>query len=497
MTKFEFLGDLSRLIADLPQEEVDQAMEYYEDYFADAGPEKEQEIIRDFISPAYIAEQLREASLQRQKAAARSTVQEEEKQAAAARAAAAASKPPVYSRKLAAQAQKNASMATASGFVTQTPTVKAKTPAAQPAQAAPSPTPVSPAQTTPTQVAASMVTPAAPVQVAATASASPQINRATSPSSLGAAGSFAQTPTPAQAAASIAAAPMGQSVTTAPVPPTPVPSAPVSPAAQSQAPSPATRPRPQTVATPQQPVMTGQTAQTTSGTSTPAAPQTASGTPVQTAPQTTSGSPTQTAQTAEAVKAPAKTSSMRNSIFRDDTEEDKKKAEEELARRNKTKVDIKSINSTTSKVDKKQARAAAKRNAAIEKENNAERYSSSKKMVIGIVLLVTCPIWLTLVGVILGGFALGVCAVAACIAAGIGCFVASLASIALTLLALFSAQISTSVFTLGCIFFLFAAGCGLCFLGYKLITRILPGAYFSAKVLFSGIKAKLARLALK
>ena len=42
MTKFEFLGDLSRLIADLPQEEVDQAMEYYEDYFADAGPEKEQ-----------------------------------------------------------------------------------------------------------------------------------------------------------------------------------------------------------------------------------------------------------------------------------------------------------------------------------------------------------------------------------------------------------------------------------------------------------------------
>ena len=176
---------------------------------------------------------------------------------------------------------------------------------------------------------------------------------------------------------------------------------------------------------------------------------------------------------------------------------DKKKAEEELARRNKTKVDIKSINSTTSKVNKKQARAAAKQNAAIEKENNAERYSSSKKMVIGIVLLVTCPIWLTLVGVILGVFALGVCAVAACIAAGIGCFVASLASIALTLLALFSAQISTSVFTLGCIFFLFAAGCGLCFLGYKLITRILPGAYFSVKVLFSGIKAKLARLALK
>lgn len=465
MTKFEFLGDLSRLIADLPQEEVDQAMEYYEDYFADAGPEKEQEIIRDFISPAYIAEQLREASLQRQKAAARSTVQEEERQAAAARAAAAASKPPVYSRKLAAQAQKNASMATASGFVTQTPTVKAKSQTAQP---------------TPAQTAASMGTPVTPVQ-AATALASPQINRAAPPPSLGTMGSFAQAPTPAQAAASIAASPMtAQQV----VPPTSVPSSPVSPTPQV---SPAARPRPQTVTAPQQPGIPGQ------------APQPASrSTAAQTAPQTVSGSPAgQAAQAKNTAKTPAKTSSMRNSIFRDDTEEDKKKAEEELARRNKTKVDIKSINSTTAKVDKKQSRAAARQNAAIEKANNAERYSSSKKMIIGIVLLITCPIWLTLVGIILGVFILGICTVAACIVAGIGCFVASVASIALTLLALFSARISTSVFTLGCIFFLFAAGCGLCFLGYKLITRILPGAYFSVKVLFSGVKAKLARLALK
>ena len=28
MTKFEFLGDLSRLIADLPQEEIEQAMDH-------------------------------------------------------------------------------------------------------------------------------------------------------------------------------------------------------------------------------------------------------------------------------------------------------------------------------------------------------------------------------------------------------------------------------------------------------------------------------------
>ena len=423
MTKFEFLGDLSRLIADLPQEEIEQAMEYYEDYFADAGPEKEQEIIRDFISPAYIAEQLREASLQRQKAAAQASVQEEEKQAAAARAQAAASKPPVYSRKLAAQAQKNASMATSTGFVTQTPTVKTKSP-------------VSPAQT----------------------------------------------------AASIATAPIsGQAVST-PTMPSGASAAPVTPGNPVP-------PQPQNAPTIQRPQTFGQ-----AGTASQAAAASiaATPTPAQAAASLSNAqTPAQAAvQASASSEQPSKASSMRNSIFRDDTEEDKKKAEEELAKRNKTKVDIKSINSTTSKVNKKQSKTEAKRNAAIEKANNAERYSSSKKLVIGIVLF-TCPIWLTLLGVILGVFLLGVCAVAGCILAGIGCFAASLSSIALTLLALLSVQIPTGIFTLGSVLFLFAAGCGLCFLGYKLATRILPGAYFSIKVLFNGIKARLARLALK
>ena len=437
MTKFEFLGDLSRLIADLPQEEIEQAMEYYEDYFADAGPEKEQEIIRDFISPAYIAEQLREASLQRQKAAAQASVQEEEKQAAAARAQAAASKPPVYSRKLAAQAQKNASMATSTGFVTQTPTVKTKSPVS-PTQAAASiaTAPISgQAVSTPTMPSGASAAPVTPGNLVppqpqnAPTIQRPQTFGQAGTASQAAAASIAATPTPAQAAASLSGA--------------------------------------QTPA---------QAAASLSGTQTPA----------QAAVQASASS-----------EQPSKASSMRNSIFRDDTEEDKKKAEEELAKRNKTKVDIKSINSTTSKVSKKQSKAEAKRNAAIEKANNAERYSSSKKLVIGIVLLITCPIWLTLLGVILGVFLLGVCAVAGCILAGIGCFAASLSSIALTLLALLSVQIPTGIFTLGSVLFLFAAGCGLCFLGYKLATRILPGAYFSIKVLFNGIKARLDRLALK
>ncbi len=74
MTKFEFLGDLSRLIADLPEEDREQAMEYYEDYFADAGPDREQEIIHDFVSPEYIAAQIRESSQKKQSGSAAANV---------------------------------------------------------------------------------------------------------------------------------------------------------------------------------------------------------------------------------------------------------------------------------------------------------------------------------------------------------------------------------------------------------------------------------------
>ena len=58
MTKFEFLGDLSRMISILPEEERDSAMEYYEDYFADAGPENEAQIIDEFGSPELVARQI-------------------------------------------------------------------------------------------------------------------------------------------------------------------------------------------------------------------------------------------------------------------------------------------------------------------------------------------------------------------------------------------------------------------------------------------------------
>lgn len=59
MTKYEFLGDLSRLLSDLPEEERRQAMKYYEDYFADAGEGQEQEVLSEFGSPEEIARKIK------------------------------------------------------------------------------------------------------------------------------------------------------------------------------------------------------------------------------------------------------------------------------------------------------------------------------------------------------------------------------------------------------------------------------------------------------
>lgn len=59
MTKYEFLGDLSRLLADLPEEERKQALHYYEDYFADAGEDNEQKVLTELGSPVEIAEQIK------------------------------------------------------------------------------------------------------------------------------------------------------------------------------------------------------------------------------------------------------------------------------------------------------------------------------------------------------------------------------------------------------------------------------------------------------
>lgn len=51
MGKNEYLRTLARELRKLPKEEFDTAMDYYTEYFEDAGPEKEQEIIQELGIP--------------------------------------------------------------------------------------------------------------------------------------------------------------------------------------------------------------------------------------------------------------------------------------------------------------------------------------------------------------------------------------------------------------------------------------------------------------
>lgn len=59
MNKEIFLRDLRRFLADIPDDEREQALKYYEDYFEDAGPENEQQVIQELGSPIDIAKQIK------------------------------------------------------------------------------------------------------------------------------------------------------------------------------------------------------------------------------------------------------------------------------------------------------------------------------------------------------------------------------------------------------------------------------------------------------
>ena len=59
MNKKLFLDELHRLLSDLPPEERNQAIKYYEDYFEEAGPENEQAILKELGSPQELANQIK------------------------------------------------------------------------------------------------------------------------------------------------------------------------------------------------------------------------------------------------------------------------------------------------------------------------------------------------------------------------------------------------------------------------------------------------------
>lgn len=59
MNRIEFLAELEKLLQDISAEERKEAVQYYKDYFEDAGLENEQHIIEELGSPKKVAETIK------------------------------------------------------------------------------------------------------------------------------------------------------------------------------------------------------------------------------------------------------------------------------------------------------------------------------------------------------------------------------------------------------------------------------------------------------
>ena len=60
MSRAEFMEKLKNLLADIPEGEREEALNYYEDYFDDAGMENEQQVIDALGSPEKVAKTIKE-----------------------------------------------------------------------------------------------------------------------------------------------------------------------------------------------------------------------------------------------------------------------------------------------------------------------------------------------------------------------------------------------------------------------------------------------------
>ena len=56
MSYEEFMKELGGLLAGVPEEEKEEALQYYSDYFADAGRENENQVLSELGSPRKVAE---------------------------------------------------------------------------------------------------------------------------------------------------------------------------------------------------------------------------------------------------------------------------------------------------------------------------------------------------------------------------------------------------------------------------------------------------------
>lgn len=59
MNRQEFMNRLAAELSKLPKEEIQAAMEYYSEYFDEAGPEREAETIQELGSPSKVATQIK------------------------------------------------------------------------------------------------------------------------------------------------------------------------------------------------------------------------------------------------------------------------------------------------------------------------------------------------------------------------------------------------------------------------------------------------------
>ena len=59
MNRIGFMTQLAALLQDVPVEERREAMQYYNDYFDDAGAENEQQVIAELESPQKVAENIK------------------------------------------------------------------------------------------------------------------------------------------------------------------------------------------------------------------------------------------------------------------------------------------------------------------------------------------------------------------------------------------------------------------------------------------------------
>ena len=60
MNRWEYMSELAKLLSGIPQEERNEALQYYENYFIDAGVENEVATIEELGSPLNVAKMIRE-----------------------------------------------------------------------------------------------------------------------------------------------------------------------------------------------------------------------------------------------------------------------------------------------------------------------------------------------------------------------------------------------------------------------------------------------------